>query len=73
MNVKELRAAFESVGYSLGTRDLKRIVKKYCAKRNHLNLDDFVYCVTKVTTTQDTERKTANDGPANDAWGMSYV
>ncbi|KAK2189008.1 hypothetical protein NP493_110g00003 [Ridgeia piscesae] len=52
MNVKELRAAFESVGYTLGTRELKRIVKKYCAKRNHLNLDDFVYCVTKVASTQ---------------------
>ena len=34
---------------------LERFVKTYCGKRNHLSLDDFVYCVTKVKNTHGKE------------------
>ncbi|KAI0210546.1 hypothetical protein LSAT2_004743 [Lamellibrachia satsuma] len=58
-------------GYTLSSRALKRIAKRYCGKRNNLSLDDFVYCVTKVSNTHENYRKMANQVPTSGAWGIS--
>ena len=39
-------------GYKLGKKTQGNIVKKYCDRKNHLSLDDFVLVTQKMTNSK---------------------